>query len=125
MIHSVGMEASAVQEASKLMSESLAGSITIGDMRIDGKGNIQYKDNGGNWTIVISLSPTISSIKTRGSDREYQNYAIKDTISHYLDLNDLRKYDKKIKEYIDARIDEKLNSFNEPHNKYKIITGED
>ena len=125
MIHSVGMEASAVQEASKLMSESLAGSITIGDMRIDGKGNIQYKDNGGNWTTVISLSPTISSIKTRGSDREYQNYAIKDTISHYLDLNDLRKYDKKIKEYIDARIDEKLNSFNEPHNKYKIITGED
>ena len=26
-----------------------------------------------------------------------------------------------IKEYIDK----KLNSFNEPHNKYKIITGED
>ena len=55
MIHSAGLEASAVQEASKLMSESLAGSITIGDMRID----------------------------------------------------------------------ENLNSFNEPHNKYKIITGED
>ena len=125
MIHSAGLEASAVQEASKLMSESLAGSITIGDMRIDDKGNIQYKDNSGNWTTVVSSSPTISSIKTRGSDGEYQNYAIKDTVSHYLDLNGLREYDKKIKEYIDARIDEKLNSFNEPHNKYKIITGED
>ena len=76
MIHNAEMEASAVQEASKLMSESLAGSITIGHMRI-------------------------------------------------LDLNGLREYDKKIKEYIDARIDEKLNSFNEPHNKYKIITGEE
>ena len=125
MIHSVGMEASEALEASKLMSKSLAGSITIGDMRIDDKGNIQYKDNSGNWTTVISSSPTISSIKTRGSDGEYQNYAIKDTVSHYLDLNGLREYDKKIKEYIDARIDEKLNSFNEPHNKYKIITGED
>ena len=123
MIRSVEMEASAALEASKLMSESLAGSITIGDMRIDDKGNIQYKDSGGNWTTVSS--PTISSIKTRGSDGEYQNYAIKDTVSHYLDLNGLREYDKKIKEYIDARIDEKLNSFNEPHNKYKIITGED
>ena len=48
MIHSVGVKASAVQEASKLMSESLVGSITIGDMRIDDKGNIQYKDNCGN-----------------------------------------------------------------------------
>lgn len=119
MIHSVGMEASAVPIVSKLMSESLAGSITIGN-----KGNIQYKDNIGNWTIVVS-SPTISTIKTRGSDGEYQNYAIKDTISHYLDLNGLREYDKKIKEYIDVRINEKLNSFNEPHNKYKIIMGED
>ena len=125
MIRSAGVKASAVQEASKLMSESLAGSITIGDMRIDDKGNIQYKDNGGNWTTIISSSPTISSIKTRGSDGEYQNYAIKDTVSHYLDLNGLLEYDKKIKEYIDARIDEKLNSFNESHNKYKIITGED
>ena len=125
MIHSAGLEASAVQEANKLMSESLAGSITIGDMRIDDKGDIQYKDNGGNWPTVISSSPTISSIKTRGSAGEYQNYAIKDTVSHYLDLNGLREYDKKIKEYIDARIDEKLNSFNEHHNKYKIIAGED
>lgn len=124
MIHSAEVKASAVREASKLMSESLAGSITIGDMRIDDKGNIQYKDNSGNWTTVVS-SPTISTIKTRGSDGEYQNYAIKDTVSHYLDLNGLREYDKKIKEYIDARIDEKLNSFNEHHNKYKIIAGED
>ena len=29
-----------------------------------------------------------------------------------------------IKEYIDERIDEKLNLFNEP-NKYKIMTGEE
>ena len=48
MIHSAEAEALAVQEASKLVSESLAGSITIGDMCIDSKGNIQYKDNGGN-----------------------------------------------------------------------------
>ena len=102
------------------LNESLADSITIGDMRIDDKGNIQYKDSGGNWTTVI-LSPTISNIETRMSDKEYQNYAIKDTILHYLDLNELREYDKEIKEYID----EKLNSFNEPHNKYKIIMGED
>ena len=103
MIHSAGLEASAVQEASKLMSESLAGSITIGDMRIDDKGNIQYKDNGGNWTTVILSSPTVS---------------------HCSDSNELREYDRKIKEYIDERIDEKLNLFNEP-NKYKIMTGEE
>ena len=122
MIHSVGLEASAVQEASKLMSESLAGSITIGDMRIDDKGDIQYKDNGGNWTIVISSSPTISSIKTRGSDGEYQNYAIKDNISHYLDMSGLQIYDKKIKEYIDKRIDEKLSKMADSN--YKVIMGE-
>ena len=104
MIHSAEVKALAVQEANKLMSESLAGSITISDIRIDDKGNIQYKDNGGDWTTVILSSPTVS---------------------HYLDLNGLREYDKKIKEYIDARIDEKLNSFNEHHNKYKIIAGED
>ena len=125
MIHSAEAKASAVQEASKLISESLAGSITIGDMRIDDKGDIQYKDNGGNWTTVISSSPTISNIETRMSDEEYQNYAIKDTILHYLDLNELREYDKEIKEYIDARINEKLNLFNEHHNKYKVIMGED
>ena len=120
MTQSAETEDSAVQEVSKLISESLAGLTTICDMSIDNKGNIQYKDNRGNWTTVI-LSPTISNIKTRMSDEEYQNYAIKDTILHYLDLNELREYDKEIKEYID----EKLNSFNEPHNKYKIITGED
>ena len=121
MIHSAGAEALAVQEASKLMSESLAGSITIGDMRIDDKGNIQYKDNSGNWTTVIS-SPTISSIETRGSDGEYQNYAIKDTVSHYLDMNGLQIYDKKIKEYIDKRIDEKLSKIAD--GKYKVMMGE-
>ena len=121
MIHSAEAEALAVRGVSKLMSESLAGSITIGDMRIDGKGNIQYKDSDGNWTTIISLS-TISSIKTRGSDGEYQNYAIKDTVSHYLDLNGLREYDKKIKEYIDKRIDEKLSKMAD--SKYKVIMGE-
>ena len=35
MIHSAEAKASAVQEASRLMSESLAGSIIIGDMCID------------------------------------------------------------------------------------------
>ena len=81
------------------LNESLADLITISDMRIDNKGNIQYKDNGGNWTTVISSS----------------------TISHYLDLNVLQEYDRKIKEYID----EKLNSLNESHNKYKVTMGED
>lgn len=116
MIHSAGTEASAVQEASKLMSESLAGSITIGDMRIDDKGNIQYKDSGGNWTTVIS-SPTISTINCHGTD-----YAIKDNVSHYLDMNGLQIYDKKIKEYIDKRIDEKLSRTAD--SKYKVIMGE-
>ena len=55
MIQNAGMEALEVLEASKLMSESLADSITISDMRID----------------------------------------------------------------------ENLNLFNEPHNKYKIMTGEE
>ena len=104
MIHSAGMEALAVQEVNKLISESLADSITISDMCIDDKGNIQYKDNGGNWTTVILSSPTVS---------------------HCFDSNELREYDKKIKEYIDERIDEKLNLFNEPNNKYKIMTGEE
>lgn len=102
MTHSAGMEASAALEANRLMSEPITGSITIGDMRIDNKGNIQYKDNSGNWTRVIS-SPTIS---------------------HCFDSNELREYDKKIKECIDERIDEKLNLFNGP-NKYKIMTGEE
>ena len=48
MIHSVGMEASAALEASRLMSEPIAGSITIGDMRIDDKGNVQFRDNFDN-----------------------------------------------------------------------------
>ena len=104
MIHSAGMEALAAQEVNKLISESLADLITISDIRIDDKDNIQYKDNSGNWTTVILSSPTVS---------------------HCFDSNELREYDRKIKEYIDERIDEKLNSFNEPHNKYKIITGED
>ena len=108
MIHSVEMEASAALEASKLMSESLADSITIGDMHIDDKGNIQYKDSGGNWTTVISSLPT---------------NAIKDTVSPYIDLNGLREYDKKIKEYIDNRIDEKLANITKI--KYKVISGED
>ena len=110
MIHSAEVKASAVQEASKLMSESLVGSITIGDMRIDGKGNIQYKDNGGNWTTVISTSEAL---------------AANSTVHKYIDTELLKAYDKKIKEYIDKRIDEKLNLFNEPNNKYKIMTGEE
>ena len=45
MIHSAEAEALAVRGVSKLMSESLAGSITIGDMRIDENrklGNVRY-----------------------------------------------------------------------------------
>ena len=107
MIHSAGLEASAVQEVSKLISESLAGSITIGDMRIDGKGNIQYKDSGGNWTTVISTSEAL---------------AANSTVHKYIDTELLKAYEKKRKEYSDKRIDEKLNLFNEPNNKYKIMT---
>ena len=43
MIHSVGTEALAVQETSRLMSESLAGSIIIGDMSIDENLNLFNK----------------------------------------------------------------------------------
>ena len=100
MIHSAEVKASEVQEVNKLISESLADLITISDIRINDKDNIQYKDNGGNWTTVTLSSPTVS---------------------HCFDS----EYDRKIKEYIDKRIDEKLNSFNEPHNKYKIMTGEE
>ena len=121
MIRSAEAKASAVLEASKLISESLAGLTTICDMCIDNKGNIQCKDNRGNWTTIISLS-TISSIKTRGSDGEYQNYAIKDNISRYLDMSGLQIYDKKIKEYIDKRIDEKLSKMAD--STYKVIMGE-
>ena len=110
MIHSAEAEALAAQEASKLMSESLASSITISDIRIDDKGNIQYKNNSGSWTTIMSPSETL---------------AVNSTVHKYIDIEALKAYDKKIKEYIDARIDEKLNSFDEPHNEYKIIMGED
>ena len=43
MIHSAETKASAVQEASRLMSESLAGSIIIGDMCIDENLNLFNK----------------------------------------------------------------------------------
>ena len=108
MIHSAEAEALAVQEASKLMSESLAGSITIGDMRIDSKGNIQYKDNGGNWTTVTTLSEALT---------------MSSTTHKYVDIEALKAYDKKIKEYIEERLGsletEKSDS------KYKVIMGED
>ena len=110
MIHSAEAEALAVRGVSKLMSESLAGSITIGDMHIDDKGNIQYKDNSDNWTTVISTSEAL---------------AANSTVHKYIDTELLKAYDKKIKEYIDKRIDEKLNLFNESNNKYKIMTGEE
>ena len=108
MIHSAGMEALAVQEASRLMSESLVDSITIGDTRIDGKGNIQYKDNDGNWTTVITPSETLT---------------VSSTTHKYVDIEALKTYDKKIKEYIKERLGsletEKSDS------KYKVIMGED
>ena len=108
MIHSAEVKASAVREASKLMSESLAGSITIGDMCIDGKGNIQYKDNGGNWTTVITPSETLT---------------VNSTTHKYVDIEALKAYDKKIKEYIEERLGsletEKSDS------KYKVMMGEE
>ena len=108
MIQNAGMEASAVQEVSKLMSESLAGSIIIDDMRIDDKGNIQYKDNSGNWTTVIIPSDTLT---------------VSSTTHKYVDIEALKAYDKKIKEYIEERLGsletEKADS------KYKVMTGEE
>ena len=118
MIHSVEMEALEVLEASKLMSESLADSITISDMRIDEKGNIQFKDNYNNWVTVDINKPTISNIDCHGT-----TYAIKDNVSNYLNIEGLQYYDKKIKEYIDNRIDEKLANITKI--KYKVISGED
>ena len=108
MIHSVGMEASAVQEASKLISESLTGSIIIDDMRIDDKGNIQYKDNSGNWTTIITPSDALT---------------VSSTTHKYVDIEALKTYDKKIKEYIEERLGsletEKVDS------KYKVMKGEE
>ena len=108
MIHSAETKALAVQEASKLISESLAGSITIGDMRIDNKGNIQYKDNGGNWTTIITPSEALT---------------MSSTTYKYVDIEALKAYDKKIKEYTEERLGsletEKSDS------KYKVIMGED
>ena len=90
------------------LNESLAGSITIGDMRIDSKGNIQYKDNGGNWTTAITLSEALT---------------MSSTTHKYVDIEALKAYDKKIKEYIEERLGsletEKSDS------KYKVIMGED
>ena len=108
MIHSAEVKASAVQEASKLMSESLADSITISDMRINDKGNIQYKYNDGNWTTVIipSETPTVSS-----------------TTHKYVDIEELKAYDKKIKEYIEERLGSLKTEKSD--NKYKVMTGED
>lgn len=114
MIHSVGMEASVALEASRLMSEPLAGSITIGD-----KGNVQFRDNSNNWITVDMNRPTISNIDCHGT-----TYAIKDNVSNYLDIEGLQYYDKRIKEYIDSRIDEKLKQYVEKDGKYKIMTGE-
>ena len=108
MIRSAEAKALAVQEASKLMFESLAGSITIGDMRIDSKGNIQYKGNGENWTTVITPSEALT---------------MSSTTHKYVDIEALKAYDKKIKEYIEERLGsleiEKSDS------KYKVIMGED
>ena len=120
MIHSAGTEALVVQEASKLTSESLANSITIGDMRIDDKGNIQFKDNYDNWVTVDINRPTISNIDCHGT-----TYTIKDNVSNYLGIEGLQYYDKRIKEYIDSRIDEKLKQYVKKDSKYKIMTGEE
>ena len=118
MIHSVGMEASEALEASRLMSEPLTSSITIGDMRIDDKGNIQFKDNYDSWVTVDINKPTISNIDCHGT-----TYTIKDNVSKYFNIEGLQYYDKKIKEYIDNRIDEKLANITKI--KYKVIFGED
>ena len=108
MIHSAEVKASAVREASKLMSESLAGSITIGDMRIDNKGNIQYKDNSGNWTTVITPSEALT---------------MSSTTHKYVDIEALKVYDKKIKEYIEERL--RSLETEKSDSKYKVIMGED
>ena len=108
----------AAQEVSKLTAESLANSITIDDMCIDDKGNIQFKDNYDNWVTADINRPTISNIDCHGT-----TYAIKDNVSNYLNIEGLQYYDKKIKEYIDNRIDEKLANMTKI--KYKVIFGED
>lgn len=102
------------------LNESLAGSITIGDMHIDDKGNIQFRDNSNNWIAVDMNRPTISNIDCHGI-----TYAIKDNVSNYLNLDGLQYYDKRIKEYIDSRIDEKLKQYIEKDGKYKIMMGEE
>lgn len=119
MIHSEEPQVSAVLEASNVWIDNITGSITIGDMRIDDKGNVQFRDNSDNWTTVDINRPTISNIDCHGT-----TYAIEDNVSNYLDIEGLQYYDKKIKEYIDDRIDEKLKQFVEKDGKYKVMIGE-
>ena len=80
-------------------------SLTISEMKIDSDGVLKVKCND-EWISVCTDTPTISNI------------------SHYLDLHELQEYDRKIKEYIDKRIEEKLSG-QTIESKYKIITGED
>ena len=98
------MEASAVQEASKLMFEPLTSSFIIGDMRIDDKGNIQYKNNSS----VMSPSETLT---------------VNSTVYKYVDIEALKAYDKKIKEYIEERL--RSLETKKSDSKYKIMTGEE
>lgn len=101
------LQASEARELSRLMLEPLMTNITIGDMKIDNKGNIQYKNNSGSWTTVISPSETL---------------AVNSTACKYVDIEVLKAYDKKIKEYIEERLGsletEKSDS------RYKVMTGE-
>ena len=90
------------------LNESLAGSIIIDDMRIDDKGNIQYKDNSGNWTTVIIPSDALT---------------VSSTTHKYVDIEALKAYDKKIKEYIEERLGSLKTEKSDT--KYKVIMGED
>ena len=93
-------------------------SLTIGEMKIDSDGVLKVKCND-EWISVCTDTPTISNIHTNDI-----TYAVKDTVSHYLDLHGLQEYDRKIKEYIDKRIEEKLSG-QKIESKYKIMTGEE
>lgn len=108
MIHNAGMEASAAQELSRLISEPLMTNVTIGDIKIDGDRKVQFRTNDNEW-VTVDMSKPIITVNDDNSPK-------------YVDFEGLKIYGKKIKEYIDKRIDEKLSELG--NSKYKVIMGE-
>ena len=108
MIHSAEVKALAAQELSRLISEPLMTNVTIGDIKIDGDRKVQFRTKDNEW-VTVDMSKPIITVNDDSSPK-------------YVDFEGLKIYGKKIKEYIDKRIDEKLSELGD--SKYKVIMGE-